>query len=294
MKKLSLFIIVVLVVIGSMSLYTVNQRDKALLLWLGKIERDPTTKQPVIMEPGLHFKIPFMNRVVTLDTRLQTMEQPPNRIMTAESKQVIVDAYAKWKIIDLEKFYTSTRGGDYTLANSLLYRRISDALRNEFGRRNIVELVSSARTEIIRLINEEAKENTADLGVEIVDIRIKSIDLPPDVSEEVYARMRSNRERIARELRAIGEADAERIRARADAVEVRTIAEAERHSRELRATGEAEAATIYATAYNQDSEFYAFLRSLQAYRHSLSETRDTVLVLQPDSEFFKYFNEKKK
>ncbi len=289
-NKFWAFLIVFIVVIASLSLYTVNQRDRAMLLWLGKLQRDVDTGAAVIKEPGLHIKVPFLHRVVQLDTRIQTMEEPPRRIMTNENKEVIVDVYAKWRIVDLEKFYTSTRGGDYLTANRLLYQRIYDTLRNEFGRRTIQELVSGERVQLMRAINDQAKQSTQDLGIDVLDVRVKRIDLPPEVSSAVYERMRTERERIAREIRARGEADAEIIQAEADATEVRILAEAQRNALEIRAEGDGEAAAIYANSFGQDPEFYSFLRSLESYRETFDQD-DNLLVLTPDSDFFKYFNQ---
>jgi membrane protease subunit HflC len=238
-------------------------------------------------KPGLHGKIPFVNNVRTFDARIQTMDARPERYLTSEKKNVIVDAFVKWKIDNVSKFYTAT-GGDTERANIRLSQIIKDGLRGEFGKRTIRDVVSGERNQIMDILTVEANKQAQEFGIDIVDVRIKRIDLDKQISESVYRRMEAERERVAKELRAQGEQEAETIRAKADRERTVILAEAFRKAEEIRGEGDQEAASVYATAYTQDKEFYAFYRSLNAYRGSF-DTKGDVLVLQPNSEYFKYF-----
>jgi membrane protease subunit HflC len=262
------------------SAFTVNQWEVALKLRLGEIVRTD-------YEPGLHWKVPMINTVKTFDARILTLNAQPQRFLTIEKKDVIVDSFAKWRISNVAQFYRST-GGSPDKTSSLLSERINTSLRNEFGKRTIREVVSGERAEIMALLTKDIDAKGAELGVEILDIRIKQIDLPPEVSESVYDRMRAERERVARDLRAQGGEAAERIRAEADRERVVIVAEAYKQAEGLRGEGDGKSAEVYATAFNQDAEFYAFYRSLNAYKNSFNDRSD-VMVLQPDSEFFRYF-----
>lgn len=262
------------------SAFTVNQWEVALKLRLGEIVRTD-------YEPGLHWKVPMINTVKTFDARILTLNAQPQRFLTIEKKDVIVDSFAKWRISNVAQFYRST-GGSPDKTSSLLSERINTSLRNEFGKRTIKEVVSGERAEIMALLTKDIDAKGAELGVEILDIRIKQIDLPPEVSESVYDRMRAERERVARDLRAQGGEAAERIRAEADRERVVIVAEAYKQAEGLRGEGDGKSAEVYATAFNQDAEFYAFYRSLNAYKNSFNDRSD-VMVLQPDSEFFRYF-----
>ncbi len=273
-------IALLLALVGSASLFVVQEYETALLLRLGKIVDSD-------FKPGLHFKLPVIQTVEKFDARLQTLDAKPEHFLTSEKKFVVVDSYIKWRIDDTAQYYRSTRGNMTTTAR-LLGERINAALRDEFGKRTINEVISGERTEIMEQLTRKADENAADLGVEIVDVRIKRIDFPPEISNRVYERMRTERERVARELRAQGAEAAERIRADADRQKTEILAEAYRKAEEIRGQGDAQAAAIYAEAFSKDTEFYRFWRSLKAYRKVFEEGR-SLMVLDPDSEFFRYF-----
>jgi membrane protease subunit HflC len=262
--------------------FVVQQYEVAIKLRLGQIVGDD-------YQPGLHFKVPVLNNIKVFDRRIQTMDSRPERFLTIEKKDVIVDSYTKWRISNAAQFFRST-GGNVARTSRLLSERVNTSLRNEFGKRTIQEVVSDDRLALMALLTKEVNENAQDLGIEVVDVRVKKIDLPPEVSESVYSRMRAERERVARDLRAQGGEAAERIRADADRQRTVIVAEAFRESEETRGEGDARAAQIYANAFNQDREFYAFFRSLSAYRSSLGQERD-VMVLEPDSDFFRFFRD---
>ncbi len=283
-KKIGLFIIVGLVAVGiSLSAFTVKQWEMAIKLRLGEIV-DADYK------PGLHWMIPFINNVKIFDGRIQTLDARPQRFLTVEKKDVIVDSFVKWRIANVGQYYRST-GGNPGRTASLLAERINTSLRDEFGKRTIVEVVSGERSEIMALLTKDADEKASELGVEVIDVRIKRIDLPSEVSGSVYERMRAERERVARDLRAQGDEAAERIQAEADRQRTVILANAFRDAEKLRGEGDAKAASTYAQAYETNSEFYAFYRSLSAYR-SVFSSSGNMMVLKPDSEFFKYFNNK--
>ncbi len=270
----------VLLLLGSTSLFLVQENQTALLLRLGKIVDSD-------FKPGIHVKMPVIQTVERFDKRLQTLDAKPEHFLTSEKKFVVVDSYIKWRIDDTAQYYRSTKGSLMTTSR-LLGERINAALRDEFGKRTIAEVISGERTQIMDELTRRADENSSDLGVEIVDVRIKRIDFPPEISNRVYERMRTERERVARELRAQGAEAAERIRAGADRQKTEIIASAYRESEEIRGKGDAEAAGIYATAFSGDTEFYAFWRSLKAYRNVFSRG-SSMMVLDPDSPFFRYF-----
>jgi membrane protease subunit HflC len=262
------------------TVFVVNQWETALKLRLGEIvETD--------YEPGPHFKVPVLNSIVRFDRRIQTLDSRPERFLTIEKKDVIVDSYTKWRITDVAQYYRST-GGNPGKTARLLSERINTSLRNEFGTRTIKEVVSGERAEIMDLLTKKVDMQANELGVEIVDIRVKRIDLPPEVSESVYDRMRAERERVAKDLRAQGAEAAERIRANVDRQRTVILADAYRTSEQLRGEGDAKATETYSKAFTQDRDFYSFYRSLTAYR-AVFESGDDVMVLQPDSEFFRYF-----
>lgn len=263
------------------SAFIVNQWEVAIKLRLGEIVDSE-------YKPGLHFMVPVINNVKTFDARIQTHDSRPQRFLTVEKKDVIVDYYAKWRITNPGQFYRST-GGDSTRTARLLAERINTGLRDEFGRRTIQEVVSEDRYQLMDELTKEADRQASELGIEVVDVRVKKIDLPPEVSESVYERMRAERERVARDLRAKGGEAAERIRADADRQRTVIIADAYKVAEEARGEGDAQAAETYAKAYNQDRDFYSFYRSLNAYRTAFGQGGD-MLVLQPDSDFFRYFN----
>jgi len=270
----------VLALVGWNCFYIVLQTEKAVLLQFGRIvEAD--------VQPGLHVKIPYVNQVRKFDARLLTLDTPTQRFLTLEKKAVMVDSYAKWRVADAERFYTATSGMKQ-IADERLSRRLESGLRDQFGKRTLHEVVSGERdalmADITQLLDRMARR---ELGIEVLDVRVKAIDLPKEVNRSVFDRMSTEREREAREHRAKGRELAEGIRADADRQRRVLLAEAYRESEELRGQGDAQAAAIYAKAYGQDAEFYAFHRSLQAYRESFSGKRD-VMVLDPKGDFFRY------
>ncbi|MAX29280.1 MAG: protease modulator HflC [Thiotrichales bacterium] len=279
-KQITGAILVLSLIAVYLCTFRVYEYQEAILFQLGKIQRSD-------YEPGLHFKLPFVQNVRTFDKRLQTLDAEPQRFLTGEKKDVIVDSFARWRIYDVVQFYKSS-DGDPRRAGLLLYQKVNDGLRSEFGKRTVQEVVSGERGAIMKSVTRIANERGLDLGMEILDVRLKRIDLPTEVSSNVYERMRSERSRVAREFRARG--DKESITIRADADRQRTVisAEAYRDAQKLRGAGDAAAAEIYANAYNSDPEFYNFYRSLDAYKSSFNSKND-ILLLKPDSEFFKYF-----
>jgi len=274
--------VVVALLLGLVYLCTfrVYEYQHAILFQLGKIQRSDYT-------PGLHFVIPLLQNVRTFDKRLQTLDSEPQRFLTGEKKDVIVDSFVRWRIDDVEQFYKAT-DGDPRRAGLLLYQKINDSLRSEFGKRTVTEVVSGERGKIMELVTQTADERGRDLGMEIVDVRLKRIDLPTEVSSTVYERMRSERARVAREFRARGEKGAITIRADADRQRTIISAEAYRDAEQLRGAGDALAAETYASAYTRDPEFFDFYRSLNAYKSSFSG-KDDIFLLDPGSDFFKYF-----
>lgn len=265
----------------SMSLFRVQQWEQAIVFQFREVRR-------IDAEPGLHMMIPFVNTVRKFPVRLLNLEQQPQRYLTAEKKDVIVDYYGKWRISNMETFYTSTRGGDIEYANGLLGQRINRALRDEFGRRTVQEVVAGARGEILDIVTAATSQLESELGIKIVDVRLKRIDLPEEVSSSVYERMRAERLRVAKDFRARGEEAAERIRANADRERQVILAGAYRDAETIRGEGDAQATEIYASAFGKNEEFYAFYRRLGAYQSTFASGRD-ILVLKPDSDFFKYF-----
>lgn len=280
-KSLTALIVgVVLAVVLWNSFYIVYQTERAVLLRFGKVVESD-------VQPGLHMKIPYVNSVRKFDARLMTLDSTTSRFLTLEKKALMVDSYAKWRVNDAERFYTATSGMKQ-IADERLARRLEAALRDQFGKRTLHEAVSGQRDELMATVtaslNRAAQQ---ELGIEVVDVRVKGIDLPREVNRSVFERMSSEREREAREHRAKGKELAEGIRADADRQRRVLLAEAFREAEELRGDGDAQAAAIYAAAYGQDPEFYSFYRSLQAYRDSFSSKED-VLVLDPNSDFFRY------
>jgi membrane protease subunit HflC len=276
------FGIPVLVLVIWASVFTVDERQKAILFKFGEILRSD-------FEPGLHLKMPIINNVRKFDQRILTIDQQPERFLTAEKKDLIVDSFVKWRINDVEQYFKTTQG-DEAQAGRLLYQNINNGLRDEFGKRTVQEVIAGDRTEIMKIMTAEATEKARTLGIEVIDVRIKKIDLPARVSDSVYRRMRAERERVARDFRSKGAEAAERIRADADRQRSVILAEAYRDSEIVRGEGDARATEIYAKAFNNDEEFYRFYRSLNAYKNNFS-TSDDVILLEPDSEFFRYFKD---
>ncbi len=280
--KLLGIVLVVVLVIGSFSVFTVDEREKAIMFRLGEIVRTD-------FEPGLYFKMPLVNNVRKFDARILTMDAPPERYLTSEKKNVIVDSFVKWRIKDVGKYYT-TMGGDESRAAMRLAQIIKDGLRGEFGKRTIQEAVSAERSQIMEVLLAQAGRQAEPFGIEIVDVRIKRIDLPPEVSSSVYRRMEAERARVAAEFRSRGMEAAERIRADADRQREIILAEAYRDAQTIKGEGDAQAAAIYAAAFGKDPEFYSLYKSLAAYRR-VFDGKDDILVLEPESEFFRYFKQ---
>jgi len=239
-------------------------------------------------EPGLHLKMPLINNVKKFDKRILTIDQQPERFLTAEKKDLIVDSFVKWRIADVVQYYKTTQG-DEAQAGRLLYQNINNGLRDEFGKRTVQEVIAGDRTEIMSIMTAEATEKAKTLGIEVIDVRIKKIDLPARVSDSVYRRMRAERERVARDFRSKGAEAAERIRADADRQRSVILAEAYRDSEVVRGEGDAKATDIYAAAFSKNEDFFRFNRSINAYKNNFS-TADDIILLEPDSEFFRYFS----
>ena len=269
-----------LLVVAAMSLFTVDQRQYAIVFQLGEIKE-------VIREPGLSFKWPLIQNVRFFDKRILTMDSvEPESFQTAEKKPVLVDSFVKWRIQDVKQFYKSV-SGDEQQARTRLSQTVNAGLRAEFGKRTLHDVVSGEREKIMAVVRHSADTDMRAIGVEIVDVRIKRVDLPPEVSESVYRRMETERKRVANELRSQGGAEAEKIKADADRQREVLLAEAYRDAQKTKGEGDAKAAAIYGRAFGENPEFYAFYRSLDAYRSSFKSKSD-VLVVEPNSEFFKY------
>lgn len=329
MRKSFLLIVVVVLVALYASLFVVQEGERGIVLRFGKVLRDSENK-PLVFEPGLHFKIPFIESVKTLDARIQTMDNQADRFVTKEKKDLIIDSYLKWRISDFSRYYLATGGGDVSQAEVLLKRKLSDRLRSEIGRLDLRDIVTDSRGRLMSDVrdalnngseDDEAATTEADdaiasvakrveretkgeqlqvnpnsmaaLGIEVVDVRIKQINLPAEVSDAIYQRMRAEREAVARRHRSQGQEEAEKLRATADYEVTRTLAEAERQARITRGEGDAAAARLFATAFSEDPDFYAFLRSLRAYEVSFKNTQD-VMVLSPDSDFFRFMKSPEK
>jgi membrane protease subunit HflC len=276
----SLFLVLLLL---SNSLFVVKETERAVMLQFGELVNAD-------IEPGLHVKIPWVNTVRKFDARIQTEDSTSERFLTLEQKALEVDSYAKWRIVDVGQFYVSTRGNVAT-AGALLAERINDGLRDQIGARTLIEVVSGERDQLMIALTNELNETTAsDIGIEVIDVRVKRIDLPDDVRSSVYERMITERNREAQELRSRGEELAIGIRADADRQAVIFEAEADRDAERIRGEGDAEATGIYASAFSRDAEFFSFTRSLNAYRETFSSKND-VLLLDPDSDYFKYLKD---
>ena len=283
------FLIVIIIALGALvlsSLFVVDEGEKAIVIQFGKVQRDTDSGDTVVFEPGLHFKLPLIDRVVTLDSRIQTLDEVADRFVTSEKKDLIVDLYVKWKIKDFAKYYLAT-GGFKDNAEILLQQKVNNGLRSEFGTRTISQIVSGERPELMDEAMAQASDSSDELGIEIVDVRVKQINLPLEVRNYIFQRMRTERDAVAREHRSEGKEKAEFIKANMDAKVTVMLADAERNARKLRGEGDAKAAEIYAKTYTKDAEFYNFLRSMDAYKSSFSNKQD-VIVLEPDSDFFKY------
>ncbi|HTJ97362.1 MAG TPA: protease modulator HflC [Rhodocyclaceae bacterium] len=284
MQRNASFILAVLfglIVFVSATVFTVDQRQYALIFQLGEIKA-------VYSEPGLAMKWPLLQNVRFYDKRILTLDSPePERFITAEKKPVLVDSYVKWRIYDVRKFYVSLSGGDEGIAATRLAPIINSSLREEFGKRSVHDVVSGEREKIMAEVLRKTDVDVRNMGIQIVDVRIKRIEFPAAVSDSVYGRMDTERKRVANELRSQGAAEAEQIKANADRQREIVIAEAYRDAQKIKGEGDAKASAIYGQAFGQNAEFYAFYRSLEAYRASFKNKSD-ILVVEPNSDFFKY------
>ena len=276
---------VIVLIVLSLSMFVVDQRQNAIVFRFGEIVS-------VKKAPGLFFKLPLVDNVRIYDARVLTIESSePERFLTSEKKNVLVDLFVKWRIADVEKYYVSVNGEE-SRAQTRLLQTINDGLRAEFGNRTVHDVVSGERDRIMELMREKANEDARKIGVEVLDVRVKRVDLPQEVSQSVYSRMDAERKRVANELRSTGAAESEKIRADADRQREVILAQAYRDAQRIKGDGDAKATAIYSRAYGENPEFYAFYRSLEAYRQSFKNKGD-VLVLEPNSEFFKYFKNSK-
>ena len=277
-----IFLLALLSFLGANAIFVVSEFERAVLLEFGKVVRAD-------IKPGLHFKLPIINEVRKFDARILTSDAPAERYLTLEKKAVIVDSFAKFRVENVQTFYTST-SGDERRAEDLLKERINDGLRGEIGKRSLYEVISGERDELMQVLRSNLNKVASDeLGVTVIDVRVKRIDLPPDVSQSVYNRMNTERDIEAREHRAKGQELALGIRADAEKQREVILAEAYSEAEKTRGEGDALAASIYASAFQKDEKFYEFYRSMTAYRNTFSNKGD-VLLIQPDSDFFKYMN----
>jgi membrane protease subunit HflC len=264
----------------SMSVFVVDQRQNAIVFQLGEVVSVKT-------EPGLNFKVPLMQNVRYFDSRILTLETAePERFITAEKKNVLVDSFVKWRIVDVKQYYVSV-GGDEARANTRLLQTVNSSMREEFGKRTIHEVVSGERDKIMEVLRTKADADARKIGVEVLDVRLKRVDFPTEISESVYRRMDAERKRVANELRASGAAESEKIKADADKQREVILAEAYREAQKIKGQGDAKAAALYSAAFGRNPEFYSFYRSLEAYKQSFRNKSD-VMVLDPSSSFFKY------
>lgn len=272
--------VIIALVLLSMSVFVVDQRQMAIVFQLGEVVSQKTT-------PGLYFKMPLVQNVRFFDSRILTLDSDdPERFITAEKKNVLVDSFVKWRIADVKQYYISV-GGDEVRAQTRLTQTVNATLREEFGKRTIHEVVSGKREELMHVVQEKTDVDARKIGVEVLDVRIKRVDFPSEISDSVYRRMDAERKRVANELRATGNAESEKIRADADKQREVTLAEAYRDAQRIKGEGDAKAASIYASAFGRNSEFFAFYRSMEAYKQTFKNKSD-VMVLDPSSAFFKY------
>jgi len=273
--------LVAVAVLFSLVAFTVDQRQRAIVFQLGEIKE-------VIEQPGLHFKWPLIQNVRYFDNRILTLDNPDTeRFITSEKKNVLVDSFVKWRIRDLKQYWQSVQG-DETRAQTQLGQTVKAALQDEFSKRTVHDVISGERDKIMQVVREKVDADMEKIGMQIVDVRLKRVDLPQEVSESVFRRMDAERKSVAAELRSLGFSEAEKIRAGADREREVIVAEAYREAQRVKGEGDAKAAAIYAKAFSENPEFYSFYRSLDAYRASF-KNRSDVLVLDPNSEFFKYF-----
>ncbi|MDG2954652.1 protease modulator HflC [Bisgaard Taxon 10/6] len=295
MRRFLTPLVILLALVIYSSLIVVQEGSRGIMLRFGKVQRDADNKV-VVYEPGLHFKLPFIDSLKLLDARIQTLDGQADRFVTVEKKDLLVDSYVKWRISDFGRFYTATGGGDYTQASNLLKRKVNDRLRSEIGSRTIKDIVSGTRGELMegakKALNS-GSDSTAELGIEVVDVRIKQINMPDEVSSSIYQRMRAERDAVAREHRSQGKEKAAFIQADVDRKVTLITANANKKAQELRGEGDAAAAKLYADAFGSEPEFYSFVRSLKAYENSFAGS-DNMMILKPDSEFFRFMQAPKK
>ena len=283
MNKLTMNVLIGTVgvlIVASMSMFVVDQRQNAIVFQLGEVKK-------VITESGLHFKVPLVQNVRFFDSRILTLDAgEPERFITAEKKNVLVDSFVKWRVVDVMQYYVSV-GGDEVRAKTRLLQTVNSSMREEFGKRTIHEVVSGEREKIMNVLREKTDIDARKIGVQVLDVRLKRVDFPPEISESVYRRMDAERKRVANELRATGNAESEKIRADADKQREVILAEAYRDAQKTKGEGDAKAAALYAAAFGRNAEFYSFYRSLEAYKQSFKNKSD-VMVIDPSSDFFKY------
>ena len=283
MNKLTMNVLIGAVgvlIVASMSVFVVDQRQNAIVFQLGEVVN-------VITKPGLNFKVPLMQNVRFFDSRILTLDAgEPERFITAEKKNVLVDAFIKWRIVDVKQYYLSVTG-DEVRAKTRLLQTVNSSMREEFGKRTIHEVVSGEREKIMTVLREKTDADARKIGVQVLDVRLKRVDFPPEISESVYRRMDAERKRVANELRASGAAEGEKIKADADKQREVILAQAYREAQKTKGEGDAKAAALYAAAFGRNAEFYSFYRSLEAYKQSFRNKSD-VMVLDPSSDFFKY------
>ena len=289
MKNFSIAIISLLLILAVSSVFVIYEGQRGIVFQFSKIKRDSATDEMKVYEPGLHFKIPFIETVRKLDARIQTLDEPADRFVTSEKKDLMVDSFVKWRIVDFSTYYLRT-SGSVDNARALLKQKVNNGLRTEFGNRTIKEIVSGDRAAIMTKALESAASSREDLGIEVVDVRIKAINLPTEISQSIYERMRAERTAVAKEHRSQGQEQAEIIRATIDAKVTVMLAEAQKNAFTIRGEGDALAAKVYADAYSKDAEFYSFYRSLEAYENSFSSKND-IMVVKPDSEFFRFLKD---
>ena len=295
MRKFLLPIIVVIAAVLYSSVVVVTEGSRGIMLRFNKVQRDAGNKV-VVYEPGLHFKLPLIDSIKVLDARIRTLDGSATRFVTVEKKDLLVDSYVKWRISDFGRFYTATGGGDYNQASSLLSRKVNDRLRSEIGTRTIKDIVSGTRGELMagakKALNS-GQDSTSELWIEVVDVRVKQINLPDEVSSSIYQRMRAERDAVAREHRSQGKEKAAFIQADVDRKVTLILANANKTAQELRGNGDAAAAKLYSQAFAQEPQFYSFIRSLKAYESSF-EGSDNMMILKSDSDFFRFMQAPKK
>lgn len=288
LKSIGGFVLITAVVLFFSSIFVIHEGEQGLLLRLGKLSTDSEDKV-IVYEPGLHFKLPIINTVRKFDTRLQTMTANQYEVFTQGQKRLLVDYYVKWRIDDLAAYFQRT-GGFENNAEALLEKRLNNALRSSVGNFKLLDFISAERVNVMSTLQAAADTTAKDIGIKVIDVRIKQADLTPEVARAVYDRMRSDRLQDAERYRATGKAQAIEIRAQANADVQIAVANAEKEAAIIRANGAKQSAEIYGNAYQQDVEFFAFYRSLQAYTHTFQNQSD-LIVLQPDGDFFKYFRQ---